>query len=103
MHGFLCSQHLAFLMADAGHAKGVPEGDDIKRYQSINGYFLFLANKEADAGGRSFAFSEAVEAGNWLAVLLDEAWHGRQNLKNWDQIAEKRRRIPSPFRLPAPG
>ena len=33
-------------MADAGHANGVPESDDIKRYQSIGGYFLFLANKE---------------------------------------------------------
>ena len=33
-------------MADAGHANGVPENDSIKRYQSIGGYYLFLANKE---------------------------------------------------------
>ena len=104
-------------MADAGHANGVPESDDIKRYQSIGGYFLFLANKEILEGKPARAnllafhssqtkrvcrstlaaeashLSEAVEAGDWLAVLLDEALHGRQDLKHWDQLVEKRKRV----------
>ena len=104
-------------MADAGHADCVPEGDDIKRYQSIGGYFLFLANKEILEGKPARAnllafhssqtkrvcrstlaaeashLSEAVEAGDWLAVLLDEALHGRQDLKHWDQLVEKRKRV----------
>lgn len=37
--------------------------------------------------------SEAVEAGDWLAVLLDEALHRKQNLKDWDRIVEARRRV----------
>ena len=37
--------------------------------------------------------SEAVEAGDWSAVLLDEALHGKQNLKQWDRIVEARCRI----------
>ena len=104
-------------MADAGHANGVPESADIKRYQSIGGYFLFLANKEILEGKPARAnllafhssqtkrvcrstlaaeashLSEAVEAGDWLAVLLDEALHGRQDLKHWDQLVEKRKRV----------
>ena len=104
-------------MADAGHANGVPEGDNIKRYQSIGGYYLFLANKEILDGRPARAnmigfhssqtkrvcrstlaaeashLSEAVEAGDWLAVLVDEALHGKQNLKDWDKVVEARRRV----------
>ena len=104
-------------MADAGHANGVPENDSIKRYQSIGGYYLFLANKEILEGKAARAnllafhssqtkrvcrstlaaeashLSEAVEAGDWLAVLLDEALHGEQDLKRWDRIVEQRKRV----------
>ena len=64
---------------------GVPENNSIKRYQSIGGYYLFLANKEILEGkadkrvcrstlaAEASHLSEAVEAGDWLAVLLDEA------------------------------
>ena len=34
-----------------------------------------------------------MEAGDWLAVLLDEALHGEQDLKRWDRIVEQRKRV----------
>ena len=34
-----------------------------------------------------------MEAGGWLAVLLDEALHGEQDLKRWDRIVEQRKRV----------
>ena len=46
-------------------------------------------------------FSEAMEAGDWLAVLLDEALHGEQDLKRWDRIVEQRRLYVTDSRLPA--
>ena len=95
----------------------VLENDSIKRYQSIGSYYLFLANKEILEGKAARAnllafhssqtkrvcrstlaaeashLSEAVEAGDWLAVLLDEALHGEQDLKRWDRIVEQRKRV----------
>ena len=37
---------VVLLLADSGHANGVPERDDIMRYRSIGGYFVLVANKE---------------------------------------------------------
>ena len=37
--------------------------------------------------------SESIAAGDWIAVLLHEAFHGSVDLKNWTQIIEQRMRI----------
>ncbi len=33
-------------LADSGHVNGTPENDEIKRYRSIGGFFLVIANPE---------------------------------------------------------
>ena len=81
-------------LADSGHANGTPESDDIKRYRSVGGYFLLVANPEIldDKPSRAniLAFqsgqtkrvcrstlaaeashlAEAVEAGDWCCCLF---------------------------------
>lgn len=105
------------LMADSGHANGVPERDDIMRYRSIGGYFVLLASKEvlddqpARANVMSFHSSqtkrvcrstlaaeashlaEALEAGDWCICLLEEALSGKLDLKNWPEVIRRRRRV----------
>ncbi len=104
-------------LADSGHANGVPDNDEILKYRSIGGYLLFLANPEILDGSEAHAnllsfhstqtkrvcrstlaaeaahLAEAVEAGDWVAVLLAEALEEHINLKEWDKIVEQRTRI----------
>jgi len=104
-------------LADSGHANGTPENDNIMKYRSVGGYFLLLANpgvlegEEVRANMMSFQSSqtkrvcrstlaaeaahlaEAIESGDWLAVVLEEALYGDIDLKNWDRIVERRERV----------
>ena len=83
-------------LADSGHANGTPEKDSVLRYRSIGGYFVLLADPQVLEGkeGRCNIISyhssltkrvcrstlaaeashlaEAVEAGDWIAVLLGD-------------------------------
>lgn len=105
------------ILADSGHANGTPENDSIMKYRSVGGYFLMLANpgvlegKAARANMMAYQSSQtkrvcrstlaaeashlssAVEAGDWLSVLLAECLEGDIDLKNWDKIVEARRKI----------
>ena len=104
-------------LADSGHANGTPEKDDIIRYRSVGGYFLLLANPEVlsdqEARANIIAFqsgvtkrvcrstlaaeashlAEAVEAGDWCAVLLEEALTGEIDLQNWPLVVQRRQRV----------
>ena len=104
------------LVCDSGHANG-PEVDDIQRYRSYGGHFLILANPDILDGAEATIatmdsrcgltqrvcrstlaaeashLAEAVESGDWLCVLLDEVLHGQTDLRNWQQVVEKRRRL----------
>ena len=46
---------IVVVMADAGHAKGSPESDEIKRYRSIGGHILFLTDKNFEKGNKAMA------------------------------------------------
>ena len=104
-------------LADSGHANGTPERDEKVRFRSVGGYFLLLANPEILEGAEvrcnvlSFQSSmtkrvcrstlaaeashlaEAVEAGDWAAVLLEEALSGDVDLQNWSSVVQRRTRI----------
>ena len=104
-------------LADSGHANGTPEKDDIARYRSVGGFFLMIANEEIlegkEARANILAFhsgmtkrvcrstlaakashlAEAVEAGDWCIVLLEEALSGEVNLKDWPEVIQRRRRV----------
>ena len=104
-------------LADSGHANGTPEHNEQLRYRSIGGYFILLANpeilegKEARCNVITFHSSltkrvcrstlaaeashlaEAVESGDWIAVLLEEALTGKLDLKNWSEVVERRQRV----------
>ena len=104
-------------LADSGHANGTAEKDDIIRYRSVGGYFLLLANPEVlsdqEARANIIAFqsgvtkrvcrstlaaeashlAEAVEAGDWCAVLLEEALTGEIDLQNWPLVVQRRQRV----------
>lgn len=86
---------------------GTPEKDDLARYRSVGGFFLMIANEEIlegkEARANILAFhsgmtkrvcrstlaaeasrlAEAVESGDWCIVLLEEAFSGEMNLKDW--------------------
>ena len=102
-------------LADFGH--GTPEKDDILRYRSVGGYFIMLANPEIlqdqEARSNIICFhsgqtkrvcrstlaaeashlAEAVEAGDWVMALLEEALNGNIDLRNWSSVIEKRQRV----------
>ena len=104
-------------LADSGHANGTPERDEKVRYRSVGGFFLLLANPEILDGAEvrcnilSFQSSmtkrvcrstlaaeashlaEAVESGDWAAVLLEEALSGEVDLQNWAAVVQKRTRV----------
>ena len=87
------------------------------RYRSVGGYFILIANaavleqQEARANILTFHsgqtkrvcrsalaaeashLAEAVEAGDWIAVLLEEALVGELDLKRWPEIVERRKRV----------
>ena len=94
-------------LADSGHANGTPEHDEKVRYRSVGGYFILVASAEnredehprlpfkpdqAGAAGASH-LSEAVEAGDWIIVLIEEASSGKLDLRNWPSIIQQRPRV----------
>ena len=103
-------------LADSGHANGTPDHNEVLRYRSVGGYFILVANAEILEGKEARAniigyhssqtkrvcrstlaaeashLAEAVEAGDWAIVLLEEALTGQVDLKNWDKLIEKRSR-----------
>ena len=104
-------------LADSGHANGTPDHKAEMKYKSVGGYFILIANPEIlEEGGTGRAnilcyhssltkrvcrstlaaeashLAEAVEAGDWVIVLLEEALSGELNLAAWPEIIEKRRR-----------
>ena len=104
-------------LADSDHANGTPEKNEVMRYRSVGGYFLLLANKgilegqtvranvlafhsgqtrrvcRSTLAAEASHLAEAVEAGDWLAVLLDEVNYGEVDLKNWTEAVERRQRV----------
>ena len=104
-------------LADSGHANGTPEHNQLMRYRSVGGYFIIAANPEILDGkevrcnilcyqsgqtkrvcrstlaAEASHLAEAVEAGDWLIVLLEEALSGEVDLKNWSKVIEKRPRV----------
>ena len=104
-------------LADSGHANGTPEHDQIKRYRSIGGYYILIANPEVLEGKPSRAnilafnssqtkrvcrstlaaeashLSESIECGDWIIVVLHEALHGSVDLRNWTDVIQQRKRI----------
>ena len=104
-------------LADSGHANGTPDHNEELRYRSVGGYFLLLANREILEGkearvnivayhstltkrvcrstlaAEASHLAEAVEAGDWVTVLLEEALSGGVDLKNWDRLIEQRQRV----------
>lgn len=104
-------------LADSGHANGCPDHDEIAKYRSVGGYYLFVAEKgilegkevranmisyhstqtkrvcRSTLAAEAAHLAEAVEAGDWLIVLLAEVEHGRIDLKHWESIVESRPRV----------
>ena len=104
-------------LADSGHANGTPDHNEELRYRSVGGYFLLLANRDILDGkearvniisyhstltkrvcrstlaAEASHLAEAVEAGDWVTVLLEEALNGGVDLKNWDRVIEQRQRV----------
>ena len=103
-------------LADSGHANGTPDRGDM-RYRSVGGYFIMIAEKGILNGEESRCnilsfhsgvtkrvcrstlaaeashLAEAVEAGDWIIVLLEEALSGDVDLKNWHEAIERRQRV----------
>ena len=103
-------------LADSGHANGTPDYKEEMKYKSVGGYFILAANpgilEGAEVRADVLAFhstqtkrvcrstlaaeashlAEAVEAGDWIIVLLEEALSGKVDLKNWADVIEERPR-----------
>ena len=103
-------------LADSGHANGTPDRGHT-RYRSVGGYFILIAEKGILEGEESRCnilsfhsgvtkrvcrstlaaeashLAEAVEAGDWIIVLLEEALSGEVDLKNWQEVIERRQRV----------
>ena len=104
-------------LSDAGHANGTPEHDETMRYRSVGGYFILLANKgilegkevranilafhsgqtkrvcRSTLAAEASHLAEAVEAGDWIIVVLEEALTGKVDLKNWPEVIQQRPRV----------
>ena len=104
-------------LADSGHANGTPDHNEILKYRSMGGYFILAANPgllegetvranilafhsgqtkrvcRSTLAAEASHLAEAVEAGDWVTVLLEEALVGDLDLKNWPQIIERRDRV----------
>ena len=103
-------------LADSGHANGTPDHKEELRYRSVGGYFILITNKEILEGKPARAnvlsyhssltkrvcrstlaaeashLAEAVEAGDWIIVWLEEALTGDVDLRNWPEVFRRRRR-----------
>ena len=104
-------------LADSGHANGTPEKDEQMRYRSVGGYFILAANPgilkgetvrcnvlayhsgvtkrvcRSTLAAEASHLAEAVETGDWIIVLMEEALTGHVDLRNWTDIIEKRPRV----------
>lgn len=104
------------MLADSGHANGTPERNEKVRYRSVGGYFILAANpgilegKEvrcnilayhstqtkrvcrSTLAAEASHLAEAVEAGDWCIVLLEEALSGKVDLQSWTKVVEARQR-----------
>ena len=104
-------------LADSGHANGTPERNEQMRYRSVGGYFILVADKRILDGdsvrcnvicfhsgqtkrvcrstlaAEASHLAEAVEAGDWITVLIEEALTGEVDLKNWSELIERRERV----------
>ena len=104
-------------LADSGHANGTPEKNEQMRYRSVGGYFILAANPgiledqevrcnilayhsgltkrvcRSTLAAEASHLAEAVETGDWIIVLLEEALTGRLDLRSWTDIIEKRPRV----------
>ena len=104
-------------LADSGHANGTPEKNEQMRYRSVGGYFIRVADKRILSGesmrcnvlafhsgqtkrvcrstlaAEASHLAEAVEAGDWITVLLEEALTGNVDLRNWPGLIEGRERV----------
>ena len=104
-------------LADSGHANGTPEKNEQMRYRSVGGYFILAANPgilqdqevrcnvlayhsgltkrvcRSTLAAEASHLAEAVETGDWIIVLLEEALTGKVDLRNWTDIIEKRPRV----------
>ncbi|CAE7257927.1 ANKRD17 [Symbiodinium sp. CCMP2592] len=104
-------------LADSGHANGTPAYKEETRYRSVGGYFILAANPEILEGKTARAnilayhssqtkrvcrntlaaeashLAEAIEAGDWAIVLLEEALTWQVDLKGWPSVIEKRQRV----------
>ena len=111
------SQAAIVHLADSGHANGTPDHNEILRYRSVGGYFILAASPgllegqtvranilachsgqtkrvcRSTLAAEASHLAEAVESGDWIAVLLEEALVGDLDLKNWPEIVERRDRI----------
>jgi hypothetical protein len=105
-------------VCDSGHANGNPESDEIAKYKSVGGHYLIIANAgvldgeyascavldhksamtqrvcRSTLAAEASHLADAIEATDWLAVLLHEALFGRDNLdlKNWQNAVNLRKR-----------
>ncbi|CAE8678310.1 unnamed protein product [Polarella glacialis] len=85
---------VVLILADSGHANGAPSHDDIARYKSVGGYFLVLANPEVLNGKEAAShLAEAIESADWLVVLLEEVMSEDLDLKNWQDVVFRRKRV----------
>ncbi|CAK0792796.1 unnamed protein product [Prorocentrum cordatum] len=108
--GIDLSRATVLIECDSGRANGNPESDEIARYKSIGGHFLFIVDHDVLSGKlvtaalmdysskstqrvcRSTLAAEAshladsLEAGEWLCVLLEEVFNPKINLKDWQKI-----------------
>jgi hypothetical protein len=116
-HQLVLKDCVCVILADSGHANGTPETDEIKKYRSVGGHFLLLANKEilqdkkvhisfmdsrssmtkrvcrSTLAAEASHLAEAVEAADWLIVCLEEAFDPTVDLSEWQDVVNKRQRV----------
>ena len=104
-------------LADSGHANGTPDHNEAMKYRSVGGYFILVAEPgilrgetvkanvlaynsgmtkrvcRSTLAAEASHLAEAVEAGDWIAVLLEEALTGQLDLKNWPDILARREKV----------
>ena len=111
------AQGVVVHLADSGHANGTPDHNEVMRYRSVGGYFLLVANPgilegrtvraniigyysgvtkrvcRSTLAAEASHSAEAVESGDWVTVLLEEALTGELDLKNWPEVIARREKV----------
>ena len=104
-------------LADSGHANGTPDHNEDMKYRSVGGYFILVAEPgilrgetvkanilafnsgmtkrvcRSTLAAEASHLAEAVEAGDWITVLLEEALTGQLDLKNWPELLARREKV----------